>query len=94
MQKEKNKDKQTNKKTPKTSYKETDLFAKCNIFSGVFSIFDFLKQYTLQRRSRGRRMTKIILSFVLDIWEVTPSCEEEQHVEVALLLFHLLHCQD
>lgn len=39
-------------------------------------------------------MTEIILSFVFDIWEVTHSCKEEQHVEVALLLLHLLHCQD
>lgn len=39
-------------------------------------------------------MTKIILGFVFDIWEVTQSFKEEQHVEVALLLLHLLHCQN
>jgi len=39
-------------------------------------------------------MTEIILSFVFDTGEVTHSCKEEQHGEVALLLLHLLHCQD
>lgn len=39
-------------------------------------------------------MTKMTLGFVFDIWEVTQSCKEEQHVEVALLLLHLLHCQN
>lgn len=39
-------------------------------------------------------MTKIILGFVFDIWEVTQSYKEEQHVEMALLLLHLLHCQN
>lgn len=39
-------------------------------------------------------MAEIVLSFVFDIWEVTHSCKEEQHVEAALLLLHLLCCQD
>jgi len=39
-------------------------------------------------------MTETILSFVFDIWEVTHSCKEEQLLEEALFLLHLLHCQD
>lgn len=66
----------------------------CNIFGRVVTVFNFLKQYNLQRPPSGRRMTETILSFVFDIWEVTHSCKEEQLLEVALFLLHLLHCQD
>lgn len=39
-------------------------------------------------------MTKITLGFVFDVSEVTQGCKEEQHTEVALLLLHLLPCQN